>query len=115
MCNPPIVKYFYVLLYHITEQKAIDNSTLSYDTFHKCRFYKHRYFPQISERCIPQNPFMDTNISTSRCTDQETFNKIIANADHNTKMYFAGLNKGKGTLDGLKKAQNDTKASTIGL
>lgn len=49
------------------------------------------------------------------CTNQETFNKIIANADHNTKMYFAGLNKGKGTLDGLKKAQNATKASTIGL
>ncbi len=49
------------------------------------------------------------------CTNQETFNKIIANADHNTKMYFAGLNKGKGTLDGLKNAQNATKASTIGL
>lgn len=49
------------------------------------------------------------------CTNQETFNKIIANADDNTKMYFDGLNKGKGTLDGLKNAQNATKASTIGL
>ena len=39
------------------------------------------------------------------CTDQATFNRIIANADENTKMYFAGLNKGKGSIDGLKNAQ----------
>ena len=49
------------------------------------------------------------------CTNQETFNRIIANADDNTKMYFAGLNKGKGSLDGLRKAQNTTKKSTVGL
>ena len=49
------------------------------------------------------------------CTNQATFNRIIANADDNTKMYFAGLNKGKGSLEGLKAAQNATKTSTIGL
>ena len=49
------------------------------------------------------------------CTNQETFNKIIANADENTKMYFAGLNKGKGSIDGLKNAQNAAEVSTIGL
>ncbi len=49
------------------------------------------------------------------CTNQETFNRIIANADDNTKMYFAGLNKGKGSIEGLKNAQNDAKQSTIGL
>ncbi len=40
------------------------------------------------------------------CTNQETFNRIIANADDNTKMYFAGLNKGKGSVEGLAKANN---------
>lgn len=49
------------------------------------------------------------------CTNQETFNRIIANADDNTKMYFAGLNKGKGSIEGLKNAQNVAKQSTIGL
>lgn len=49
------------------------------------------------------------------CTNQATFNRIIANADDNTKMYFAGLNKGKGSLKGLKAAQNATKTSTVGL
>lgn len=49
------------------------------------------------------------------CTDQATFNRIIANADKNTKMYFAGLNKGKGSIEGLKNAQNVAKQSTIGL
>lgn len=49
------------------------------------------------------------------CTNQATFNRIIANADENTKMYFAGLNKGKGSIEGLKNAQNVAKQSTIGL
>lgn len=49
------------------------------------------------------------------CTNQETFNRIIANADDNTKMYFAGLNKGKASMEGLKNAQNVAKTSTIGL
>ena len=49
------------------------------------------------------------------CTNQETFNRIIADADENTKMYFAGLNKGKGSVEGLKNAQNATETSTIGL
>lgn len=49
------------------------------------------------------------------CTNQETFNSIIANADDNTKMYFAGLNKGRGSVEGLKNAQNVAKQSTIGL
>lgn len=49
------------------------------------------------------------------CTNQETFNRIIANADDNTKMYFAGLNKGKGSVEGLKNAQNVAKQSTIRL
>ena len=49
------------------------------------------------------------------CTNQETFNRIIANADDNTKMYFAGLNKGKGSIEGLKNAQNVAKQSTVGL
>lgn len=49
------------------------------------------------------------------CTDQATFNRIIANADENTKMYFAGLNKGKASMEGLKNAQNVAKTSTIGL
>ena len=49
------------------------------------------------------------------CTNQATFNSIIANADENTKMYFAGLNKGKGSIEGLKNAQNVAKNSTIGL
>ncbi len=45
------------------------------------------------------------------CTSQETFNKIIANADENTKMYFSGLNKGKGSVEGLKNAINNTSLS----
>lgn len=49
------------------------------------------------------------------CTNQETFNRIIANADENTKMYFAGLNKGKGSIEGLKNAQKVGTQSTIGL
>ena len=49
------------------------------------------------------------------CTNQETFNRIIANADENTKMYFAGLNNGKGSVEGLKNAQNAAETSTIGL
>lgn len=49
------------------------------------------------------------------CTDQATFNRIISNADENTKMYFAGLNKGKGSIEGLKNAQNIATQSTIGL
>ena len=49
------------------------------------------------------------------CSSQKTFNRIIANADDNTKMYFAGLNKGKGSIEGLKKAQNVAAQSTIGL
>lgn len=49
------------------------------------------------------------------CTNQETFNRIITNADDNTKMYFAGLNKGKGSVEGLKNVQNVAKQSTIGL
>ncbi len=49
------------------------------------------------------------------CTNQETFNRIIANADDKTKMYFAGLNKGKGSVEGLKNAQNVAKQSVIGL
>lgn len=49
------------------------------------------------------------------CKRQSTFNRIIANADDNTKMYFAGLNKGKGSIEGLKNAQNVAKHSTIGL
>lgn len=40
------------------------------------------------------------------CINQETFNKIIANADDNTKLYFAGLNKGKGSIKGLAKSTN---------
>ena len=49
------------------------------------------------------------------CTDQATFNRIIANADENTKMYFAGLNKGKGSIVGLKIAHKVATQSTIGL
>lgn len=49
------------------------------------------------------------------CTNQETFNRIIKNADSNTKLYFSGLNKGKGSVEGLKNAQNGAKQSTIGL
>ena len=45
------------------------------------------------------------------CTNQETFNRIIANADDNTKMYFAGLNKGKGSIEGLTQATNASTAS----
>lgn len=45
------------------------------------------------------------------CTNQETFNRIIANADDNTKMYFAGLNKGKGSIEGLTQATNTSTAS----
>ena len=55
------------------------------------------------------------NAVSHGCTNQETFNRIIANADDNTKMYFAGLNKGKGSIEGLKNAQNVAKQSTIGL
>ena len=55
------------------------------------------------------------NADVHGCTNQETFNRIIANADDNTKMYFAGLNKGKGSIEGLKNAQNVAKQSTIGL
>ena len=55
------------------------------------------------------------NAVTHGCTNQETFNRIIANADDNTKMYFAGLNKCKGSIEGLKNAQNVAKQSTIGL
>ena len=32
------------------------------------------------------------------CTNQETFNRIIKDADSNTKLYFSGLNKGKGSV-----------------
>lgn len=49
------------------------------------------------------------------CTSQKTFNRIIENADDNTKLYFSGLNKGKGSVEGLKNAQNVAKQSTIGL
>lgn len=49
------------------------------------------------------------------CTNQETFNRIIKDADSNTKLYFSGLNKGKGSVKGLKNAQNVAKQSTIGL
>lgn len=49
------------------------------------------------------------------CTNQETFNRIIANANENTKMYFAGLNNSKGSVEGLKNAQNAAETSTIGL
>lgn len=49
------------------------------------------------------------------CTKQETFNRIIKDADSNTKLYFSGLNKGKGSVEGLKNAQNFAKQSTIGL
>ena len=49
------------------------------------------------------------------CTNQETFNRIIKNADDNTKLYLSGLNKGKGSIEGLKNAQNAAKQSTIGL
>lgn len=49
------------------------------------------------------------------CTKQETFNRIIKDADSTTKLYFSGLNKRKGSVEGLKKAQNDAKQSTIGL
>ena len=49
------------------------------------------------------------------CTNQETFNRIIKDADSNTKLYFSGLNKGKGSVEGLKNAQNVAKQSTIGL
>lgn len=49
------------------------------------------------------------------CTNQETFNRIIKDADSNIKLYFSGLNKGKGSVEGLKNAQNVAKQSTIGL
>ena len=49
------------------------------------------------------------------CTNQKTFNRIIKDADSNTKLYFSGLNKGKGSVEGLKNAQNIAKQSTIGL
>ena len=49
------------------------------------------------------------------CTNQKTFNSIIKDADDNTKLYFSGLNKGKGSVEGLKNAQNVAKQSTIGL
>lgn len=49
------------------------------------------------------------------CTNQETFNRIIKDADSNTKLYFSGLNKSKGSVEGLKNAQNVAKQSTIGL
>lgn len=49
------------------------------------------------------------------CTKQETFNRIIKDADSTTKLYFSGLNKRKGSVEGLKKAQNEAKQSTIGL
>lgn len=49
------------------------------------------------------------------CTNQKTFNRIIKDADDNTKLYFSGLNKGKGSVEGLKNAQNVAKQSTIGL
>lgn len=49
------------------------------------------------------------------CTKQETLNRIIKDADSNTKLYFSGLNKGKGSVEGLKNAQNVAKQSTIGL
>lgn len=49
------------------------------------------------------------------CTNQETFNRIIKDADSNTKLYFSGLNKSNGSVEGLKNAQNVAKQSTIGL
>lgn len=49
------------------------------------------------------------------CKNQETFNRIIKDADSNTKLYFSGLNKSKGSVEGLKNAQNVAKQSTIGL
>lgn len=49
------------------------------------------------------------------CTNQETFNRIIKDADSNTKLYFSGLNKSKDSVEGLKNAQNVAKQSTIGL
>lgn len=49
------------------------------------------------------------------CTNQETFNRIIKDSDSNTKLYFSGLNKSKGSVEGLKNAQNVAKQSTIGL
>lgn len=55
------------------------------------------------------------NAVTHGCTKQETFNRIISKADDTTKLYFSGLNKGKGSLDGLKNAQNAATASTKGL
>ncbi len=44
------------------------------------------------------------NAVKAGCTSQETFNRIIANTDDQTKVYLTGLNKGKGTIDGLQKA-----------
>ena len=53
------------------------------------------------------------------CTNQDTFNRIIANADENTKAYFTGLNRGKGTVEGLRNAQNKmtlaARASSVAL
>ncbi|MCI9077325.1 MAG: hypothetical protein HFH68_00170 [Lachnospiraceae bacterium] len=53
------------------------------------------------------------------CTNQETFNKIIANTDENTKAYFTGLNRGKASIEGLINVQNNmtasSKAATIAL
>lgn len=49
------------------------------------------------------------------CTRQQTFNRIIANADDTTKLYFSGLKKGKGSVEGLKQAQEAAKTSTLRL
>lgn len=53
------------------------------------------------------------------CTNQETFNRIIADADDKTKMYFAGLNKGKGSIEGLRKVCGNlslsSKAAAFGM
>lgn len=46
------------------------------------------------------------------CTNQETFNTIIAAADDKTKMYFASLNKGKGTIEGLRTACGNLSLSS---
>lgn len=49
------------------------------------------------------------------CKNQETFNRIIADADDKTKLYFSSLNKGKGSVKGLEQSLKSTTASTIGL
>lgn len=55
------------------------------------------------------------NALAKQCTSQETFNRIIADADNKTKSYFKGLNGGKASIDGLQAAQEGAKQSTIGL